>query len=126
MLKWMLVVASGVLVVPPFVAFALDANDAPPSTESAAKIAHWINQLGDSQYATREKAQEELRRLGTAAFDELLAAQDHPDIEIAQRARYLVRSIPVAWTLDTDPAEVKSFLTNFGELSRSERKTRAQ
>lgn len=94
--------------------------------DSAPSIARLISQLGDSQYPTREKAQEELRRMGTAAFDELLAAQDHPDVEIAQRARYLVRSIPIAWTLDSDPAEVKSFLNNFNELSRNERKTRAQ
>ena len=102
------------------------ASAAESSPETAAKIAQWITQLGDSEYPTREKAQEELRRLGTAAFDELLAAQDHPDVEIAQRARYLVRSIPVAWSLDSDPAEVKSFLVNFGELGRNERMTRAQ
>lgn len=101
-----------------------------PAAESVqqleAKIKAWITQLGDSQYANREKAQEELRRVGTAAFDLLISAQDHPDVEIAQRARYLVRSIPVEWAGESDSHHVKSLLTNFGELGKAERRTRAQ
>lgn len=91
-----------------------------------AQIAKLIQQLGDSQYHAREKAQDELRRLGSAAFDALLAAQDHEDIEIAMRARYLVRSLPIAWTKDADPAELKQLFKNYSEQDRKERLTRAQ
>lgn len=89
-----------------------------------AKTARLIGQLGAEQYATREKAQAELERLGLVAFDALHEAQNHDDIEIALRARYLVRSMRVTWSRDDDPAEVKKILRDYGGQQESERRTR--
>jgi hypothetical protein len=96
-----------------------------PGPQLDAQIATLITQLGDPQYPAREKAQDELRRLGPAAFDALLAAQEHEDIEIAMRARYLVRSLPIVWTKETDPAEVKQLFKRYSDLDRGERQIRA-
>ncbi|MGE0761242.1 MAG: hypothetical protein AB7O38_29790, partial [Pirellulaceae bacterium] len=92
----------------------------------ARDVAQLIEQLGDPQYHTREKAQEELQRVGMEAFDALLAAQEHADVEIAMRSRYLVRSMSVEWTKDADPAEVKQLFRDYGNRDRDERATRAQ
>jgi tetratricopeptide (TPR) repeat protein len=85
-----------------------------------------IEHLGSPQYHTRERAQEELKRLGTAAFDALLSAQDHDDIEVAMRARYLVRSMSVAWTREGDSPELKQLFRDYSSRDRDERETRAQ
>jgi tetratricopeptide (TPR) repeat protein len=105
---------------------ALDATPASEASALDARIIKLIGQLGDSQYHAREKAQDELRRIGPAAFDALLAAQEHEDIEIAMRARYLVRSLPIVWTKDEDPAEVKQLFKGYSDGDRGERHTRAQ
>ena len=105
--------------------FALDTPNQ-PGPQLDARIIKLIGQLGDPQYHAREKAQEELRRLGPVAFDALLVAQEHEDIEIAMRARYLVRSLPIVWTKEKDPAEVKQLFKKYSEADRSERQTRAQ
>ena len=74
--------------------------------EQAARIDMLISQLGHDSYATREKAQAELARMGLAAFDALLAAQDADDVEVALRARYLVRGMKVGWVREDDQPEV--------------------
>ena len=60
------------------------------------------------------------------AFDALLAAQHHDDIEIASRARYLLRSIPIRWTTDGDEADVKSLLRKYDEGGHEERQNRME
>ena len=81
--------------------------------EQAARIDMLISQLGHDSYATREKAQAELARMGLAAFDALLAARDADDVEVALRARYLVRGMKVGWVREDDPPEVKSILRGY-------------
>src|SRR5687767_12388843 len=49
-----------------------------------------IRQLGDEQYAVRRRAEEDLIRLGPDAFDQLKLAEDSADLEVAERARYIV------------------------------------
>lgn len=87
-----------------------------------AVIANWIKQLGAEEYARRERAQAELRRLGLTAFDALLRAQESEDIEIAMRSRYLLRSMTVRWAHENDPLEVKEILRGYDGKSPSERK----
>jgi len=91
-----------------------------------AEISKLIEQLGAEQYVRREKAQEDLRRLGVEAFDALLDAQNHEDIEIALRARYLLRSMPIRWADDRDPPEIKNLMRNYEEGGRDERKNRME
>jgi len=95
--------------------------------ETDARIAQLIEQLGAAEYPRREKAKNELARLGLAAFDALHEAQFHRDLEIGMQARYLVRSAQVAWVRDDDPPEVKSILRGYGvELQPKERATRIE
>ena len=105
-------------------------TDQSPAKEAAAaqqvKVARLIIQLGDSQYANRIRAQEELKQLGLAAFDALHRAQEHDDIEIAMRARYLVRSMRVQWALADDPPAVRKLLVAYGDRSGAERKNRME
>ena len=89
-----------------------------------ARIANLIEQLGDPEYARRERAQQELARLGFAAFDALSEAESHDDIEIASRARYLTSLVRVDWTRDDDPPQVKELLKNYELLAVQDRKSR--
>src|ERR1044072_1145767 len=61
-------------------------------TEQEAKVAKLIEQLGAGEFAAREKAQADLAKIGLEAFDALNDAQHDDDVEIALRARYLVRA----------------------------------
>ena len=94
--------------------------------EPSAQIARLIEQLGSPQFATREKAQSRIQSLGLDVFDALLDAQHHRDIEIARRARYLLRGMPVQWSRDTDSQEVRSFLRDYGQQGRDERRSRIE
>ena len=94
--------------------------EANPAT-TAEQIAALIEQLGDDDFFTRERAQAQLARIGFEAFDALSAAENHDDIEIAARAKYLVRSMQVDWVADSDPQEVKSLLADYGAKSARER-----
>jgi len=108
--------------------FLAIASAAPPQPQSAspaeAAIARLIEQLGDEDFAARERAQADLAKLGLEAFDALHAAQNHHDPEIALRARYLVRSMNVRWFSEADSPEVMRILKNYGEQSEGERRSR--
>ena len=90
------------------------------------RVDRLIEQLGADEFSTREKAQTELARLGLEAFDALYRARYHEDIEIAMRARYLVHSIPIRWTQEHDPLEVRRILRNYDQQSATERVSRMQ
>jgi tetratricopeptide (TPR) repeat protein len=91
-----------------------------PGPQPAAKIPvppeqidRLVKQLGDKDYYVRQRAQEELARLGFGAFDALTAAATHDDLEIASRAKYLLRLMRVEWTAENDPPEVKTLLHGY-------------
>lgn len=88
------------------------------------RVAQLIAQLGASDFSTREKAQAELGKLGLTVFDALSDAQHHEDIEIALRARFLVRSMHVQWHEEGDSPAVVQLLRSYGELSELDRKSR--
>lgn len=105
---------------------ALEAETRSPSGQanaaaSAERIAKLIAELGDDDYFVRQRAQEQLARIGFEAFDALSAAENSDDIEIAARARYLVRSMQVNWIADSDPPEVKALLEEYDRKSLRER-----
>jgi tetratricopeptide (TPR) repeat protein len=106
-------------------------DDPPPANAAEAtaqelKLQALIEQLGDSDFATRERAQAELAKLGLEAFDALHAAQSHNVPEIALRARYLVRSMNVRWFSETDGPEVVRILKEYGDLSEADRRNRME
>ena len=89
-------------------------------------VAQLIQQLGDEQYTVRQRAQEQLRDLGVITFDALLEACRHEDVEIALRARYLIRSMSVPWATDSDSPAVKNILRHYDQTSHAERQNRMQ
>jgi len=59
--------------------------------------------------------------MGLEVFDQLYDAQSSDDIEIALRARYLIRSLTVRWAQDDDPLPVKELLRAYGEKAEDDR-----
>jgi len=92
---------------------ATAANDASASEDKPQRIARLIRQLGDADYFARQDAQNELAKYGFEAFDALSAATLDEDLEVASRARYLMRLVRVEWTVESDPAEVKRHLREY-------------
>jgi tetratricopeptide (TPR) repeat protein len=81
-----------------------------PGPISREQIGQLINQLGDNDYFVRERAQQELSQIGIEAFDALNEAENRNDLEIADRARFLIRLMRVEWVVDSDPPEVKRLM----------------
>jgi len=102
----------------------------PPDQEAhralVAKVDQLIADLGSDQFARREHAQAALKQMGLVAFDALIEAQRNPDIEIAHRASYLVRSLPIRWARDTDPRRVKGLLSTYAEANHANRLSRME
>lgn len=77
-----------------FIAFAaLLALGAAQDDEQARKIQDLVKQLGADEFAAREKAGEELRKIGRPALDALRKAAESEDPEVRTRARGLVGEI---------------------------------
>ncbi|MEX2026010.1 MAG: hypothetical protein WEH44_01895, partial [Pirellulaceae bacterium] len=95
-----------------------------PPQDEQDRMARLIDQLGAADFSLREKAQSELADYGLAAFDALSDAQHHEDIEIALRARFLVRSMQVKWHDESDSPHVIQLLRGYGDLSELDRKSR--
>lgn len=100
------------------------AADSPQESISTEQINKLIERLGDKDYYIRQKAQDDLARLGFQAFEELSAATTNDDLEIAARARYLLRLMRVEWTAKTDPPEVKKQLRGYESLNAEGRQSR--
>ena len=64
--------------------------------------------------------------MGFEAFDALSAATTHEDLEIASRAKYLLRLMRVEWTTDNDPPEVKACLHGYEFEDERSRETKMQ
>jgi len=105
-------------------ALADDTSIASEQAEIEAEIARLIDQLGHESFATREQAQAELARMGLLAFDALHVAQSHEDVEIARRARFLVRSLRIGWIRDEDSRKVKEILRGYDEADADDRRSR--
>lgn len=88
---------------------------------SDPEVSTLIEQLGDPQFAIRQRAQEQLVKLGFTAFDALVAAEQHRDPEVAMQARYLVRRIRAGWTAENDPRQVREILKNYEAQADEER-----
>ena len=92
---------------------AADVRPAAGDDELDGRIAALIRQLGDGEFATRQRAQEALIKLGFDAFDALCEAENSDDPEVAMQASYLVRVIRVEWTDDADPRAVQLILKDY-------------
>lgn len=92
---------------------ALAATAAAARENLDAQIAKWIAQLGDADYFARQRAQTALAKIGAEAYDAVLDATTHDDLEIAARAKYLLRLIRVDWSMESDPPEVRRLLQDY-------------
>jgi len=88
------------------------AADEPATLEQ--RVPQLIAQLGNDDYFVRERAQQELAKIGFEAFDQLELAADNDDIEIASRAKCLVSQMQIEWTTAEDSRDVKRLLQNYG------------
>ena len=101
-------------------------SDPASDTASEARIRELIEELGSDSYATRIRARNQLQQYGLEAFDALREAQDHDDSEILAAARFLISSLQVRWSKDSDPREVRELLFEYGAQSESDRLARIQ
>ena len=86
---------------------------------SQQEVADLITQLGDTNYATRESATEQLRIIADHAIDQLLAAADqNKDLETALRAQWILETVSLVGP--DDPPEVSDLLKNFSGSSLSQ------
>lgn len=81
-----------------------------------------IEELASPEFETRRLAQEQLQAMGLGAFDVLLDAQFHPDVEVAHRARFILRSMSIEWVKESDPKDVKQILRNYGKSDPIDRR----
>lgn len=74
--------------------------------ELAKEIAAAVGELGDDDYAVRERATGRLEEFGALAYPALLKAADDADLEVVQRAERLLATIRE--TLPAEQYEVRS------------------
>jgi tetratricopeptide (TPR) repeat protein len=96
------------------------------SSRQSQEIPKLIQQLGDKDYFVRQRAQDALARLGFDAFDALNAATTNDDLEIATRAKYLLRLMHIEWVHESDPPEVKRGLRDYEFQNTRAREGRMQ
>lgn len=95
---------------------------APEKTQPAdPRIARLIDQLGDKEYLVRQEAQEELAKLGFAAYEPLTAAASRPDLEVATRAKYLLQLLWTRYASGQSSPRVSEILKNYNLLTPSAR-----
>lgn len=93
---------------------------------SERQIEELIELLGSDSYATRIRARNRLKRFGLQAFDALRQAQNHSDSEILSAARFLMSSLQVSWSKESDSDEVRALLQEYGGQDDSERARRIE
>lgn len=89
---------------------------------SPERIRQLIAEMGHDDYFVRERAQAELARLGLEALDALIEAEESDDIEIASRARFLVRRLQIEWATEQDPPEVKELVDQYNAPDEATRR----
>lgn len=88
------------------------------------RVAALIEQLGHENFHMRTSAQQSLDKIGLPAYEQLRKALDHPNIQIARSAEYLLRSQNVNWALESDSVEVRTRLQDYSSLDTNNRQTR--
>ncbi|HMO83647.1 MAG TPA: hypothetical protein PKC18_01870 [Lacipirellulaceae bacterium] len=121
MMRRVVAILAGVALAAPLAQAAREEADGPRTPPTVEQL---IADLGSDAYSVRRRAEEHLLRLGPEAFDALKAAEDHEDLEIAERVRYIVHRMRVEWTRPDDGPQVRGLLTRFNDLSEETRRER--
>src|SRR5262249_54111570 len=74
------------LALPLVLAVSPPASAAPATPPTADQVARWVEQLGDNDFATRQKASQRLWEAGKAAEPALARAAQSDDPEVRRRA----------------------------------------
>ncbi|MGA2620069.1 MAG: hypothetical protein ABSF26_20830 [Thermoguttaceae bacterium] len=96
---------------------------ASPPAASPQPTRRLIQQLGDPDYFVRQRAEAELAGLGFEAFEALTEAASNDDLEIALRARRLLKLIKVQWADPNDPPAVQRLLHDYQSQDSRTRQT---
>lgn len=91
------------------------------AAQEPSTIPELIEQLGADEYLLRQQAEARLLQQGTEAFAALKAAETHPDLEVASRARYILGQIEISWHREYDSPTVQKLMQRYGELSKTSR-----
>ncbi len=89
---------------------AVPPADARPAQQEIRRL---IARLGDKDYFVRQKAEQDLAKIGFDAVDDLADALDSDDMEIVARATRLLRTIKSTWALPGDPPGVVQALVDY-------------
>lgn len=123
---WPATLQAAEAVVPSASTAATSAASLTPPPADSEHIAQLIQQLGDGRFSVRRTASNELRQIGAEAFDQLHAATESTDPEIAASANYLLRQISIRWVRNDDPPALRSLMRDFGRLSENNRLRRLE
>jgi lipopolysaccharide biosynthesis regulator YciM len=83
-----------------------------------------IAMLGDKDFFVRQKAEQELTKIGFGAIDALAEAADSDDMEIVARSDRLLRAIRSNWTQSGDPPPVVQALSDYEAQDDASREAR--
>jgi tetratricopeptide (TPR) repeat protein len=85
------------------------------------RIASLIESLGDSSYSVRQEAEYALKSLGVKTLDQLNVAKNHPNLQVAALARYLLKSTGTIWFYEGDSPRIRKFLRSYSTDNPMER-----
>ncbi|MEM8864375.1 MAG: hypothetical protein AAGF31_02380, partial [Planctomycetota bacterium] len=111
-----------VLAITPSAYAELGGESSAGTQDTSQQVAELIEQLGAPRYVVRQSAQQQLRGLGLAAFDQLLASSTHPDPEIAAASRRLLKTLTIRWTRPADPPSVRRLFEQYSTFNEQQRR----
>jgi tetratricopeptide (TPR) repeat protein len=85
------------------------------------RVAALIQQLSSDRYVERRAAEQALLDRGMEVFDQIDAATQHIDPEVAASCKYVLSQLTISWARRDDPPIVKNYLARFGSLDESDR-----
>lgn len=100
---------------------ARDRSRTEDSQSLDSRLDELIGELGSPQYTVRRAAANGIRKIGPEAFDQLYAATESSDPEIAASATYLLHQIAVRWTRSDDSVAVKRLMRSYGDREDADR-----
>ncbi len=72
-----------------------------PESTPPKEVAYWVSQLGHEHFLRRQKASQELKKMGPAILPELAAAMDVGDLEVIERSIVVISGFALSFA----PAE---------------------
>jgi tetratricopeptide (TPR) repeat protein len=105
----------------PLVWLAADGEAAPSPPPTAADIARWVKELGDNDFATREKASRKLWAAGEVAEEALRQAAATDDPEVKRRAGDILEKFKWGVYPDT-PKEVLNLIISYQAANNANEK----